>query len=121
MKFHKNIKREVRELLKEQLKEYESAITMTKAERRQLHEWVASGRSPYDNGSYLSDCTGSPMGFVSALRFEKDLLEWFEDLSEEEKTARLDAAVQYDTCADDIYFNISELGVSQELSEEVPF
>ena len=121
MKFHKTVKREIRELLEKQPKEYESRVKMTREERRELHKWVASGRSPYDNGSYLSDCAGIPLDFVRALRLEHDLLEWFESLPEEEQAARLNEAVQYDTCADDICFNVSELGVSHELSEETPF
>ena len=53
MKFHRHVTQEVRELLLEQLKEYEAITPMNKEERKTLHDWVASGRSPYDNGDYI--------------------------------------------------------------------
>lgn len=121
MKFQKNVKREIRELLEKQLKEYESNVKLTKEERRELHEWVASGQSPYDNGSYLCDCTGVPLDFVHALRLEKEFLDWFEALPEDKQAAYLDESVQYDTYADEFCFNISRLGISQESFEEGPF
>ena len=49
MKFQKHVKREIRELLIQRLKEYEKNIKMSKHEKRLLYEWVSSGRSPYDN------------------------------------------------------------------------
>ena len=89
MKFEKHVKREIRELLDEQLKEYESNITMTKSERKELYDWVAGGRSPYDNGDYICGSNGYPLDFVSALRTARELQEWFETLSDVEKHAEL--------------------------------
>lgn len=48
MMFHKNIPQEIRIFLQEQLKEYEASTPMSKEERKELHKWVANGRSPYD-------------------------------------------------------------------------
>ena len=53
MKFRKNVPAEHREFLQEQLKQYKKEMTMTKNELRELEKWVASGRSPYDNGDYI--------------------------------------------------------------------
>lgn len=61
MRFHKNIPQEVRTFLQEQLKEYEVNTPMSKEERRELHEWVAKGRSPYDNGDYICGAGGYPL------------------------------------------------------------
>lgn len=79
MKFRKNISPEIQELLKEQLNKYEEVAPMTKSERKKLHQWVASGHSPYDNGDYLYFENGCPMDFISALRFWNE----FEDDKEE--------------------------------------
>lgn len=87
MRFHKNIPQEVRAFLQAQLKDYEANTPMSKEERRELHEWVAKGRSPYDNGDYICGADGYPLDFISALRTEKELQDWFESLSEEEKEA----------------------------------
>ena len=84
MRFHKNVPLEHREILAEQLKKYEKEMAMTSEERKELHKWVASGRSPYDNGDYIYGENGWPMDFVSAMRFEADQMEWFASLSEEE-------------------------------------
>ena len=55
MRFHKNVPQENREFLTEQLRQYEKEMRMNADERKALHKWVASGRSPYDNGDYI--CT----------------------------------------------------------------
>ena len=43
MKFHRHVTQEVRELLLEQLKEYEAMTPMNKEKRKALHNWVANG------------------------------------------------------------------------------
>ena len=58
VKFQKHVKRGVREYLKQQLKEYESKTQMSKEERLLLHEWVSTGRSPYENGDYIYGAGG---------------------------------------------------------------
>lgn len=121
MKFQKHVKREVRELLSQQLKQYEKEISMTEEERRLLHEWVASGRSPYDNGDYIYT-GGVPADFISALRMERDLQEWFDNLSEEEKLAEIHGSCyQYDTAADDISVETLPFNLLDMPDEELPF
>lgn len=121
MKFQRHVKREVRDLLSEQLKEYEAGFTMTREERRLLHEWVSSGHSPYDNGNYIYGA-GVPLDFVSALRCEQELQERFNDLSEEEKEAELQGIhYQYDTVADEFSINLDSSFPLPELDEELPF
>lgn len=101
MKFHKSVPLEHREFLTEQLKKYEKEMAMTSEERKELHKWVARGRSPYDNGDYIYGENGWPMDFVSAMRFEADQMEWFASLSEEEKQALQGKSQQYDTELDE--------------------
>lgn len=122
MRFHKNVPQENREFLTEQLKKYEKEMTMTCDERRELYKWVASGRSPYDNGDYICGENGWPLDFISALRFQDEQMEWFESLSEEEKEAlRHDNEPQYDTQADEPLFCISLYLNSLDPEEELPF
>ena len=122
MKFRKNIKTEVRDLLLEQLKDYEAHTHMTKEERRQLHAWVSSGRSPYDNGDYICGADGCPLDFISALRANKELQDWFDNLSEEEKQAeRYDQCIRYNPETEDIYFDISALDRAASEDEDLPF
>lgn len=122
MKFEKHVKQEIRELLSEQLKEYESHITMSKSERKELYDWVAGGRSPYDNGDYICGSDGCPLDFVSALRTVHELQEWFESLSDEEKYTELYGSyMQYDTATDDIYLNVTLANTLNWQDEDLPF
>ena len=121
MKFHKNISQEVRTFLLEQLKEYEADTPMTKEERRELHEWVAKGKSPYDNGNYICGAGGYPLDFISALRAEKELQEWFDSLSEEEKEAERQGYNQYATETDEPYFDMSTFQMTDSEDDDLPF
>ena len=47
-----NIQEEKRMYLERELADYEEYTPMSDEERQVLHEWVASGRSVHDNGSY---------------------------------------------------------------------
>ena len=121
MKFQRHVKREVRDLLSEQLKNYEAGFTMTYEERRLLQEWVSSGHSPYDNGNYVYGA-GVPLDFVSALRCERELQERFSDLSKEEKEAEFQSIhSQYDTVADEFSIDLDSRFPLPELDEELPF
>lgn len=122
MKFQKHVKQEVRELLAHQLKEYEQDFTMTKEERKQLHNWVASGHSPYDNGDYIYGA-GIPLDFISALRAIQEEEKKFSNLSEEEKQSEIaSVCYQYDTLLDEISFEADSFcQFSGELDEELPF
>lgn len=122
MRFHKNISQEVRTFLLEQLKEYEADTPMTKEERKELHEWVAKGRSPYDNGNYICGAGGYPLDFISALRTEKELQEWFDSLSEEEKEAeRQGYSYQYATEPDEPYLDMLTFQMTDLEDDDLPF
>ena len=120
MRFEKQVSREVREFLTQQLKEYEQVTKMSKEDRRLLHEWVASGHSPYENGDYIYGA-GGPVDFISALRTMQEADEWFDTLSEEEQTAELSSGVQYNTTSDDIIFDIDSINLPPASNEELPF
>lgn len=62
--------REKKAALKQQLKEYEKGVTLTRKERRLLHEWVRNGNSPYTNYLvYYNNENIENLDFISALRF----------------------------------------------------
>lgn len=88
---------------------------------RELHEWVAKGRSPYDNGDYICGAGGYPLDFISALRAEKELQGWFDSLSEAEKEAeRQGRSYQYATETDEIYFDISTFQILMQKTMTCP-
>ena len=39
-----------------------------------LKDWVKTGHSPYENGDFICLEGGGPVDFVSALRFQEDLV-----------------------------------------------
>lgn len=121
MKFEKHVSREMRDLLSSQLKDYERETSMTTEERRQLHEWVASGHSPYDNGDYIySACV--PVDFLSALRTSQELQEWFDSLTDDEKREEIQANyLHYDSFFDDICFATDRIILPSGFEEELPF
>ena len=120
MKFEKQVPRETREFLTQQLKEYEQTTRMNKEERRLLHEWVAAGHSPFENGDHIYGA-GGLVDFISALHTTQEMTEWFDGLSEDEKRAKLSACVQYNTETDDIIFDMNALDLPDILDEELPF
>ena len=122
MRFHKNVPQENRELLREQLKKYEAEMAMTSLERKELHKWVASGRSPYDNGDYIYSENGWPMDFVNAMRFVEDQIQWFQNLSEEEREELLrENQPQYDTITEEPILQDSYYAKYWDPEEELPF
>lgn len=122
MRFHKHVTQEVRALLLEQLKEYEANTPMSKKERKELYDWVAKGRSPYDNGDYICGAGGFPLDFISALRAEEELQDWFDGLSEEEKEAEKQSyCYQYSAETDDVYFDMTTFQLPDEEDCDLPF
>lgn len=121
MKFHKGVEKELQEMLSLQLKEYECRTDMTKEERRELHKWVASGRSPYDNGDYICGENGWPMDFISALRFVEEQTAWFRSLSPEEQEELLHPETVYDTESKVLVFCPPERGLTNAELVELPF
>lgn len=70
MKFKENVSQELQDCLKELLKQYLKEIPdITKAELKDLKEWVKAGHSPYENGDYVRNDDGGPTDFVNAARF----------------------------------------------------
>lgn len=111
MRFNRNIPKENREYLRNELKKYESEFDdMTKAEKDALHKWVASGRSPYDNGDYVCYEGGCPVDFISALRM-------WEEMANEEPPVPV-----YDTELDKTVFLATDLVHTEiDSNEELPF
>ena len=107
MKFQKHVKREMRELLMQQLIEYEKKTKMFKHERKLLYEWVSSGRSPYDNALNISS-GGYPMDFIGALHIMQEV---------EDGTGKV-VNYQYDTVNEDVDIDVS---FDDEEDMELPF
>lgn len=122
MRFLKNIPVENRTLLKEQLEEYKKEMPMTMEELRELEKWVASGRSPYDNGDYIYTDYGYPMDFVSAMRFQKEQMDWFMSLTEEEREQELqEFRGDYDSESENVVFKDSNYNPDIDSDAELPF
>ena len=45
----------------------------TPEEKRDLHRWVNSGHSPYENGDYVVSDSGEPMDYIHAGRFLEEV------------------------------------------------
>ena len=56
-------------------------------ERQTVWQWVHLGRDIYDNPWYYAFAGGVPMDLISALRFDKELNEWYASLTQEEREA----------------------------------
>lgn len=83
------ISKEKRRFLKQELKEYEKTISMTKEERTALHEWVAAGNSVHENGSMASYEGGRPMDFLDVYREEEEIRRALASMSDEERSKYL--------------------------------
>ena len=59
----------------------------TKEERRDVWQWVHHGANIYDNPWLYAWSGGFPMDLISALRFDKELKEWYDSLTLEEREA----------------------------------
>lgn len=122
MRFRKNVPAEHREVLKEQLKQYKKEMNLTKEELRELERWVSSGHSPYDNGNLIYGENGWPLDYVSALRAESEMLEWFNGLSEEEREKYLqELRSEHDTASDDVNIIADWYDSAMDPDAEMPF
>ena len=109
MRFNRNVPKENREYLRKELKKYEAEFEdMTKAEKDALYKWVASGRSPHENGDYVCYEGGYPVDFISALRM-------WEEMANEEPPVP-----EYDTELDVPVYIASDL-LKIDPDEELPF
>jgi hypothetical protein len=86
MRFHKHVSEEAREFLRELLIEYKKDFIMTPDERKELHKWVAKGRSPYENGYYICGGNGGLIDFVGALRAINEINDDYVTMDDEELT-----------------------------------
>ena len=109
MRFNRNVPKENRDHLRAELKKYEAEFDdMTTAEKDALYKWVASGRSPYDNGDYVCYEGGYPVDFISALRM-------WEEMAKEEPPVPV-----YDLELDEPVYMVSDL-TKMDPDEELPF
>lgn len=106
MKFHNNVSRELRSLLRDDLQRYIKEVQMTDMECQELFQWVQAGNSPYDNGWNIATDNGTPMDYIGAKRIA-------------ESGQELIAA--YDTVNDESIFLIQEDGTDDNSDEELPF
>jgi len=75
MKRSNVLDKELRDLLRKELKEYEQTITdLTPDEHKELREWIKKGRSVYDNPWYVSMGNGWPMDYIKASRTIDEIL-----------------------------------------------
>ena len=73
------------QLLRKELKEYETVTPMTDEERAALYEWVEHGNSVHDNGSMASYEGGRPMDFLDVYREEEEIRRTLDSLDGKEK------------------------------------
>lgn len=108
MRFQKDVSREMRAALSNDLRQYVKEVPMNARERSELRNWVQSGQSPYDNGWNIATDAGTPMDCVNALRVVK---------SGENTVAA------YDTQNDEPIFLVLENSNSSEnmMDEDLPF
>jgi len=75
-------KRETRNALRMELKQYEASVgDLTSDERKALHQWVTDGNSVYDNANWLAGEDGKPLCFIAAIRLEADMFSYPEHYS----------------------------------------
>jgi hypothetical protein len=73
-------KRETRNVLRMELKEYEASVgNLTPDERKALHGWVADGNSVYNNFSCIAGEDGNPLCYIAAIRLLADMWNYPED------------------------------------------
>ena len=72
--------REYKAMLRRDLQDYLARIgPLTKDEKKELYEWVASGHSVYDNPYTLYAGSGGPMDFIEGLRIGNEMRDHYED------------------------------------------
>lgn len=81
----RKIDKELKNLLKKELKAYERSTPMTEEELKAVREWVKNGNSVHENGSNAHYENGRPMDFLDVYREEEDLRRFLEPMTEEER------------------------------------
>ena len=74
----------IQDYLKERLTRYESGMSMTKAERKALHQWVAAGNDPYSNGCFWYNEDGTEMDYMKAMRMDEAVYNSLNSMTEKE-------------------------------------
>ncbi len=72
---------------RQEVMEYLRENNASPEECRAVWQWVHLGTDIYDNPWYYVFAGGVPMDLISALRFDKELDEWYASLTPEEKDA----------------------------------
>ena len=79
-KLNPEVRREVMDYLEEN--------DATKEERREVWQWVHRGVDIYSNPWLYAWSGGFPMDLISAMRFDRELNEWYDSLTPEERKAK---------------------------------
>lgn len=72
---------------KREVMNYLAENDATKEERREVWQWVHRGMDVYSNPWHYAWSGGYPMDLISALRFDSELNEWYESMTQEERKA----------------------------------
>ena len=72
MKFERRVKRELRNYLEKEYKQFIKGHNLTKKEKEFLYEWVIQGNSVYDNPINACNAYGEPLDYLFYLRLIKD-------------------------------------------------
>jgi hypothetical protein len=102
------------DLMKKELKEYEKTMTMTKPERRAMHEWVSEGNSVHENPDMAVDDSGMPVDFLYMYREDQKIQKEFSVLTDKEQEMRI---VQYK--GEDTSDTMSEQSLKMQVYERV--
>ena len=80
---HKYISPLEKQLMLEQLSEYESQYHLTRQERQQLRRWVRCGNDVTSNPWHYEYGDGWEMDFIYALRMDEQIYETIKRMAEE--------------------------------------
>ena len=94
-----------KEKLKRELKEYEKSMTLTKKERKMLHDWVNEGHSPYEGefGNF------SNYDYIGSVQAQKELDEMLKGFSKSEIDYIYSYCMNWDPIMDDTFFDYDKL------------
>lgn len=93
LKFAPSVSQEMREYLRQSLKEYEDKTPMSDEERHELYAWVSEGNSVYSNPSNSAFESGWEMDFISGIRFDQERFEMLSDMSPENYAGPLECDI----------------------------
>lgn len=79
------IDKELKQILRKELKEYEKATPMTAEELKAVREWVRAGNSVHANSCNAVYEGGRPVDFLDVYREEEEIRRILEPMTEEEQ------------------------------------